>query len=138
VEIADRSGLTARRVRKLLNEIIDGKALQFSAFVELGAAGSIPFLMRMTWDERSTDHQAIVSFLEETFAVSLWETYISVEAPIIISLLAAENLGEVDNIARTTRRHKNIPRVTVQISKHHQYFPGLRTQLLEALLAKAE
>ena len=134
VEIADQSGLTARRVRKLLNEIIDGKAVSFSALVELGSAGSIPFLMRMTWDERAVDHRAILSWLEETFPVSLWETYISVEAPIIISLLTAESLTELDNIVRKTRRHKHIPTVTVQIAKHHQYFPGLRTQLLQQLL----
>lgn len=134
VEIAEKSRLTARRVRKLVNEIIEGKAIKFSTFVELGAAGSIPFLMRMTWDERVTDHSTILAWLEETFAPNIWETYISVEAPIIISLLAAENLTEVDTIARTTRRHKNIPTVTIQISKHHNYFPGLRSQILNNLI----
>jgi DNA-binding Lrp family transcriptional regulator len=138
VDIAERSGLTARRVRKLLNEIVAGKAVRFSAFVELGAAGSIPFLMRMTWDERAANHQEIVSYLRETFAVSLWETYISVEAPIIIALLTGETLAEVDSIARTTRRHKHIPTVTVQISKHHQYFPGLRTRMLQELIDSAD
>jgi DNA-binding Lrp family transcriptional regulator len=138
VDIAEKSRLTARRVRKLVNEIIEGKAIKFSAFVELGAAGSIPFLMRMTWDERATDHGAIHSWLEETFAPNIWETYISVEAPIIISLLTAETLTEVDTIARTTRRQKNIPTVTIQISKHHNYFPGLRSQMLTELIKSAD
>jgi len=138
VDIANQSGLTARRVRKLVTELIASKAVRFSAFVELGVAGSIPFLMRMTWDERATDHQAIISWLNETFVASLWETYISVEAPIIISLLVAETLTEVDAIARSTRRHKHIPRVTVQISQHHNYFPGLRREVLLALLKKID
>ena len=138
VDIAEKSRLTARRVRKLVNEIIEGKAIKFSAFVELGAAGSVPFLMRMTWDERATDHHTILTWLEETFAQNIWETYISVEAPIIISLLSAETLTEVDTIARATRRHKNIPTVTVQISKHHNYFPGLRNQILQNLIKSAD
>jgi DNA-binding Lrp family transcriptional regulator len=138
VDIAEKSRLTARRVRKLVNEIIEGKAIKFSVFVELGAAGSIPFLMRMTWDERATDHGAIQAWLEETFAPNIWETYISVEAPIIISLLTAETLTEVDTIARTTRRQKNIPTVTIQISKHHNYFPGLRSQMLTDLIKSAD
>lgn len=138
VDIAEQSGLTARRVRKLVNEIIEGRAVLFSTFSELGAAGSIPFLMRMTWDERATDHQTIVSWLTETFDSSLWETYISVEAPVIIALLTAENLNGVDTISRTTRRHEHIPRVTVQISKHHQYFPGIRSATLEELISKVE
>ncbi|MFX1510151.1 MAG: winged helix-turn-helix transcriptional regulator [Promethearchaeota archaeon] len=137
VEIAEQSNLTARRVRKLVKEIIEGRAVIFSTFVELGAAGSIPFLMRMTWDERATDHQTIVAWLKETFEPSLWETYISVEAPVIISLLTAENLNEVDTISRTTRRHEHIPRVTVQIAKHHNYFPGIRSAALEQLISKA-
>ncbi|MFX1564609.1 MAG: winged helix-turn-helix transcriptional regulator [Promethearchaeota archaeon] len=138
VEIAEQSGLTARRVRKLVNEIIKGRAVLFSTFAELGAAGSIPFLMQMTWDERATDHKTIVSWLTETFGSSLWETYISVEAPVIISLLTAENLNELDRISRTTRRHEHIPRVTVQIAKHHNYYPGLRSATLEKLLSNAE
>jgi DNA-binding Lrp family transcriptional regulator len=138
VDIAEKSKLTARRVRKLVNEIIEGKAIKFSTFVELGAAGSIPFLMRMTWDERATDHGAILAWLEETFTSNIWETYISVEAPIIISLLTAENLTEVDTIARTTRQQKTIPTVTIQISKHHNYFPGLRSQMLKDLIKSAD
>ena len=47
VDIAEKSRLTARRIRKLVNEIIEGKAIRFTTFVELGAAGSIPFLMRI-------------------------------------------------------------------------------------------
>jgi DNA-binding Lrp family transcriptional regulator len=135
VDIANQSGLTARRVRKLVNELVDSKAVRFGIHVELGAVDSIPFLMRMTWDERETNHQAIISWLEEALSFSLWETYISVEAPLIICLLSAENLGEVDNIVRTTRRHRHIPRVTVQIATHHQYFSGLRTQALQKLIA---
>ncbi|MFW9934350.1 MAG: winged helix-turn-helix transcriptional regulator [Candidatus Thorarchaeota archaeon] len=134
VDIADQSGLTARRVRKLVDEIQEGKAIKFSAFIEHGAAGSIPFLMRLTWDERATDHTSIISWLQETFSLSLWETYISVESPIIVCLLIAETLTEVDNISRTTRRHEHIPTVTVQIAKHHRYFPGIREELLEQLL----
>ncbi len=137
VDIADQSGLTARRVRKLINEIIDGQAVRFSAFVELGVAENIPFLMRISWDERAADHKAIASWLEETFPLSLWETYISVEAPIMISLLVGENLTEVDKIVRTTRQNKHIPTVTVQISKHHNYFPGLRHQALATLIKEA-
>ncbi len=138
VDIARRSKLTARRVRKLVNELIEGQAVRFTAYYELAAAGSIPFLMRISWDEHATDHQAIAAWLNKTFAGSLWETYISVEAPIMISLLTGENLNEVDNIARTTRRHEHIPTVTVQISKHHQYFSGLRTQVLKRLIKEVE
>ncbi len=93
--------------------------------------------MQLTWDERSSDHHAIVSWLEKIFTLSLWETYISAKTPVMICLLTAENLTEVDAIARTARRHEHIPTVTVQIAKHHQYFPGIRQRSLLQTLEKA-
>ncbi|MFW9985649.1 MAG: winged helix-turn-helix transcriptional regulator [Candidatus Odinarchaeota archaeon] len=137
VDIAEKTGLTSRRVRRLVNELVEGQAVIFRSFNELGAAGSIPFLMWITWNEKETDHNAIRDWLDKTFKLSLWESFISAEAPIMICLLSGEDLTEVDSIARATRRHPHIPTVTVQISKHHRYFPGLSYRILLKTLEEA-
>ncbi|MFX0169591.1 MAG: winged helix-turn-helix transcriptional regulator [Candidatus Hodarchaeota archaeon] len=134
VDIANQSGLSARRVRKLVNDLVESQAIRFSVYLGLGARGSIPFLMRITLDERSTDYQTMISWLKETFSNSVWEIYTSVEAPVLIVLLTGETLQEVDTMARTTRRHEHVPSVIIHISKHHNYFPSLRTQALQKLI----
>jgi DNA-binding Lrp family transcriptional regulator len=137
VDIAEKTGLTSRRVRRLVNELVEGQAIIFRSFNELGKAGSIPFLMWITWNEKETDHNAIRDWLNKTFSLSLWESFISAEAPIMICLLTGEDLTEVDSIARVTRRHPHIPTVTVQIGKYHKYFPGLSHRILIKILEEA-
>jgi DNA-binding Lrp family transcriptional regulator len=138
VDIAEESGLSARRVRKLVNDFVNSGAVNFGTFLELGAADSIPFLMRIYWDEQATNQQTINSWLKETFTVSLWELYISAEEPIIIGLLTGENLTEVDDISQQTRSYKHILTVTVQISKYHNFFSGIRAQMLQKIIEEAD
>lgn len=132
--IAEQTKLTARRVRRLVKELVEGKAVHFTVLLELGEAESIPFLMRITWDEKAVDHHALITWLNDKFPLSLWETYISVDSPVLICLFTGENLNEVDFISRTTRRYEPVHTVTVIITKHHNYFPGPRDQSLNSLL----
>lgn len=135
--IAEQTGLTARRVRRLVKELVDRRAVQFTALLELGEAESIPFLMRITWDEKGVDHHALINWLNVKFPLTLWETYISVDSPILICLFTGKNLNEVDSITRTTRQYDPVQTVTVIIAKHHKYFPGLRDQVMNSLLKEA-
>jgi Lrp/AsnC family leucine-responsive transcriptional regulator len=138
VDIADESGISARRVRKLITDLINSQAVRFGAFLELGAVDSIPFLMRIKWNDQATTHQAISSWLKSRYTISLWELYVSAEAPILIGLLTGENLTEVDDFAQQTRSHENIETVTVQISKYHNFFSGLRTKKLQEIIQQVE
>ncbi len=135
--IAEQTRLTARRVRRLVKELVDGQALRFTVLLELGEAESIPFLMRITWDEKAVDHQALIAWLNDKFPLAIWETYISVDSPVLICLFTGENLNEVDLISRTTRHYEPVQTVTVIIAKHHNYFPGPRDQIMNSLLKGA-
>jgi Lrp/AsnC family leucine-responsive transcriptional regulator len=135
--IAEQTGLTARRIRRLLKELMDSEAIQFTVLLELGEADSIPFLMRITWDEKAIDHSSIIKQLNDQYPLQLWETYISVDSPTLICLFSAENLNEVDSISRQTRRFESVKTVTVLIAKYHDYFPGLREAILIELLKEA-
>ncbi len=135
--IAEQTKLTARRVRRLVKELVDGRAVHFTVLLELGEAESIPFLMRITWDEKAIDHSSIIQLLKDQYPLQLWETYISVDSPTLICLFSAENLNEVDAITRQTRRFESVKTVTVLIAKHHDYFTGLREAMLINLLKEA-
>ena len=138
VDIAEESRISARRVRKLITDLVNSQAVKFGAFLELGAVDSIPFLMRIQWDDQATTHQAISVWLKSQFTISLWELYVSAEAPVLIGLLTGENLTEVDDFAQQTRSHEHIETVTVQISKYHDFFSGLRSNKLEEIIQQAE
>ncbi|MCK5265150.1 MAG: winged helix-turn-helix transcriptional regulator, partial [Candidatus Thorarchaeota archaeon] len=98
VEVSRKSGLTARRVRRLLNQLEESGAIRFQALLELGAANSIPFLARVTWDERIANYQEIWDWIAQTYPLSHWETYVSATEPVLYSVIAVEGLVLVNEV----------------------------------------
>lgn len=130
VEISNKSGLTARRVRRLLSQLEESGAVQFRALLELGAATTIPFLARVTWDERKTNYQEVRDLISQTYPLSHWETYLSASEPVLYSLIAVEGLVEVNEVTSALRKHDKIESVKALISMFHKFYPSITRQTL--------
>ncbi|TFG96889.1 winged helix-turn-helix transcriptional regulator [Candidatus Thorarchaeota archaeon] len=130
VEISNKSGLTARRVRRLLSQLEESGAVQFRALLELGAATTIPFLARVTWDERKTNYQEVRDLISQTYPLSHWETYVSASEPVLYSLIAVEGLVEVNEVTSALRKHDKIESVKALISMFHKFYPSITRQTL--------
>ncbi len=138
VDLAQHTGLTARRVRKLVQEMVDSQAILFSCSYKLGAKTSIPFLLRMSWDEKTADHNKVAAYLMEQFPLQLWEYYNSVLEPTVYCLFSAEEMAEATSIARKIRQEEFVTNVTISISKLHRYFGGLRDRYLAEIIQETE
>ncbi|MHA1666073.1 MAG: winged helix-turn-helix transcriptional regulator [Candidatus Thorarchaeota archaeon] len=137
VEVSRKSGLTARRVRRLLNQLEESGAIRFQALLELGAANSIPFLARITWDERIANYQEIWDWIAKTYPISHWETYVSATEPVLYSLIAVEGLVEVNDVTRALRKYEKILSVKTLISKFHKFYPSITRQKLVEMIEEA-
>lgn len=137
-DLSERTGLTARRVRRLVTELIESDAVDFRALLELGSAESIPFLARVLWNESTSEYSELLSWLQENFEFHLWESYISASEPVMFCLLTADDLSRVDSIAREIRRNDSVASVKVMISTHHKYFPGLRGIRLSEMVGQKQ
>jgi DNA-binding Lrp family transcriptional regulator len=130
VEVAEKSGLTARRVRRLLGQLEESGAVHFSALVELGADTGIPFIARIRWDERQTTYETIIDWLKQKYPLTSWENFISAAEPVLFSLFVGENLTEVNEMTREIRKHPHIESVITSISKYHKYYESARYNML--------
>jgi DNA-binding Lrp family transcriptional regulator len=137
VEISNRSGLTARRVRRLLQQLEESNAIHFNTLVELGAATGIPFLARITWNERKTSFQEILDFILDTYPLHHWETYISASEPVLYSLIAVEGLTEVNEVVRNLRKNDNIESVSANIGVFHKFYRSITRQILLDMIEEA-
>lgn len=124
IDIAQKTGLTARRVRKLVREMVESPAIQFTIGYELGQE-EVPFILRISWDEQVLKHDKIKPWLEDKFGSLLWEFYLSALEPVVFTLFSVENVFEIDSIARAIRREPFVKTVKTLIGKHHRYFGGL-------------
>jgi len=134
VEVAARSGLTARRVRRILGQLEESGAVQFRALLELGADTSIPFIARIRWDERKTTYTPIIDWLHQKYPLGFWQPFISASEPIVFALFAAEGLTEVNEISREIRRQPHIRSVSTIISIYHKYYTSARIEELRKLI----
>lgn len=134
VEIAERSGLTARRVRRLLSQLEENRAVQFKALIELGADTSIPFIALIRWDERAITYAQLIDWLREKYPLTLWENFISATEPVLFLLFAGENLTQVNDMTREIRRHPHVVSVITTISTHHKFFTGYRQKKLQEMV----
>ena len=137
VEVSKKSGLTARRVRRLLNQLEESGAIRFQALLELGAASSIPFLARVTWDEKIANYQEIWDWIAKTYPISHWETFVSATEPVLYSLIAVESLVEVNDVTRALRKYEKIQSVKTLISKFHKFYPSITRQKLVEMIEEA-
>ncbi|MFW9844873.1 MAG: winged helix-turn-helix transcriptional regulator [Candidatus Thorarchaeota archaeon] len=137
VEISNRSGLTARRVRRLLGQLEESGAVRFQALVELGAAASIPFLARITWDERKTNYEEILDMIVKEYPLSHWQTFISATEPVMYSLIAVEGLVQVNEVTRNLRNYDTIESVKALISMFHKFYPSMAQETLQKMIKDA-
>jgi DNA-binding Lrp family transcriptional regulator len=137
VEISNKSGLTARRVRRLLGQLEESGFVEFRTLLELGAATSIPFLAHVTWDERKANYQEIRDLISKAYPLSHWETYVSASEPVLYSLIAVESLFEVNEVTRALRRHDKIESVKALISMFHKFYESITRQTLLDMIREA-
>ena len=130
VDIAQKTGLTARRVRRLIRELEEGGALRFSALPELGAATSLPYIVRILWNEKTATYETIYDWLQKDYALKHWETYVSASEPVIFSLLVADDITDLTETVRSIRQNKHVTSVKVLIGGYHKYFSSYRREKL--------
>jgi len=130
VDISERTGLTARRVRRIVKNLEESQAIRFTAEVEAGKAGAIPFLVRISWIDSIIGYTQVLDWLREEIGWLIWAPYVSSIEPTIFALFTEDNLVEVDRIARSIRSQEFIGSVKVMIATHHKYFPSQRVRWL--------
>jgi DNA-binding Lrp family transcriptional regulator len=135
--IARETGMTARRVRKLVAELVEGDSVNFTANLELAEAGSIPFLARVTWNEKNSTFEKVIEWLKASYPDSLWDWYISVSEPAIFCLFTAEHLNEMNSKAREIRQQEFVDRVKVIVASYHDGFEGPRSRRLNEMIQRA-
>jgi DNA-binding Lrp family transcriptional regulator len=82
-QIAQRTGLTPRRVRKTLRELEEGGGIHFSVGYDAFAFGDIEYRLKIYYDEAQTTGQDIIMGLYEKYPVEFWWGCITTNEPIV-------------------------------------------------------
>ncbi|MFW9831226.1 MAG: winged helix-turn-helix transcriptional regulator [Candidatus Thorarchaeota archaeon] len=158
VQLAKESGLTARTIRRVLNQL-GGNSGSIRAFVihddihpenrptnepvhfrtiwNLNAGGNISFVARISYEENRGDPKDVVGWLRKIHPKEHLYSYASAIEPIIFSNFIVENIGEMERISQSIKSGPMVEKIQTLVLYPVRHYPGLRELQLDALLQAA-
>ena len=133
-EIAKKIGLSPRRVRQLLQELIQGGGLYFTIFTKMSAAGVIPFNIVIDFDDTKVSPQEVTKWVMEQNPGEYWNTWLFATRPRLLHFCTAKDLPTIETITSSTKKATFAKRVGAEIVRPQTFFVGLGYIRLAALV----
>jgi DNA-binding Lrp family transcriptional regulator len=133
-DIAHETGLSARTVRRLIDEILKGEGVRLSLSWDLNAGDGIVMIAKTTWIPEKTSIGEMVTWFGSQFP----EFYIPIivaSEPIIFASFVGPNLTRLDEITRQVKKYEKVERVVSIFGRPSHRYPDLKRYELDKLLS---
>lgn len=137
ITIAEDCGLTARRVRSILDRLIEEDIIRPTINVNPNTGNTIWVDLRIRWDPKVTSGEFIRNELQEAFPNQLFHEMHSAIEPVMWADFLIEMVSESERI---THKIKSIPSARVEntiLPFPMKFFAGLTDSVLDQLLKEA-
>jgi DNA-binding Lrp family transcriptional regulator len=136
-QLAKRSRLTPRRVKKTLKDLQDGGGLYFTIRWDHSAFGDIDLEVRVQYDETTSTPTEIFEWFKDHYPVEYWISYIFGDEPILELILVIKNLRAAEDITAAVKAAPFTQDVNVRVIYPKRKFQGLGHNSLKDLLIEA-
>ena len=103
-DIAKSSGMTARRVRRAIEDLQEGSGVEFAIFWNLGKGGLTEVLIRIEWDEKTISSDEVIKWLRKEYPLEFWSPFVSATESVIFARFIVDELEKAEAITRAVRR----------------------------------
>jgi DNA-binding Lrp family transcriptional regulator len=98
-KLAERTKLTARRVRNILSRLREDQGLIFTIRWNTAAAGAVRFFLASEYDPKESDHEDVVNWFQRKYPKEFWLYWISTNEPIIFASFTVDSIEEARRIS---------------------------------------
>jgi hypothetical protein len=123
-EIASEIGLSARRVRQVLQDLIKGGGLYFTIFTKMSAGGVIPFNLVIDFDESKVAPHEVTKWVMEHNPFEYWNTWLLAHKPTLMHFCTAKDMPSIEAITNKAKKAKFVRRVGSRIVRPQTFFVG--------------
>ena len=99
-DVAERTGLTPRRVRRIISQLVEEGGLNFVARLNLNAGPGVIYYAQIEWDETKATHTEMEYWLDKEFTGQYFDSHISASAPMMLSLFVVDHLRDAEPLSR--------------------------------------
>jgi Lrp/AsnC family leucine-responsive transcriptional regulator len=110
-EIARKSGLTLRRVRRIMDELMESRAILFTVLLAMQASDATFIAYRLNWDAKVITPEEIRQDLEEKYPNEFYNLNYSALEPVLWVDFILEHIRDSEPISSYLR---NIPSVDLR------------------------
>ncbi len=136
-DISERSGLTARRVSRAIQEMHDSNAFWFAVRWNLSLGTNTEFYLKIKYDETHAKMEGIDGWLRETFPDEYWFSFYSAMEPIMFAKFVTDHFRDAGRISRVTKNAHFAKSVDVLLSYPVKKFPRLGRIRIEEMIRDA-
>ena len=158
VDLANRSGLTARTIRRVLHQlgadkgtsrafVLDDRInpeyrasrepVHFRTIWNWTAGASFYCTAQMVYKETKGNPQTLYEWLQKKFPSEHWYAYASASEPILFSRFFLNRIGDFEPIVRKIKRNQTVEHLKTLISYPQRHFPSLRELRLDEMLQES-
>ena len=102
-EIANQTKYSASRVQQIIRELQSNRGLYFTVFTNFSAAGVVPFLVGIDYDERKTTPQEVVKWVRDTYPFEYWNSWQVANLPRVYLFCTASDIKSIDRITNQVK-----------------------------------
>lgn len=136
-QLAEQTGLTARRVGRAIQEMLDSNAVWFAARWNLSLGNNSEFYLKITYDEQTSGIEEIDRWFREAFPDEYWYSFCSAMEPILFAKFVTEHFRDAEQIARISKGAPFSESVDVLLSYPVKKFPRLGRIKIEEMIRDA-
>ncbi|MHA2315347.1 MAG: winged helix-turn-helix transcriptional regulator [Candidatus Hermodarchaeia archaeon] len=107
-QIAQKTGLTPRRVRKILHDLQEGGGVQFITGYDIFALGDMEYRLKIWFDPTHTTGQDLAKEIAEKYPDEFWWSSITTNEPILDVGLIINDANQVPPIIREIKKNSHI------------------------------
>lgn len=133
-ELAKRTRFGARRVRRLLDEMVESRGIQFAIKYNPNKEDEMDFIVKIGYDTKVMTGTDLGSLIEKHFPREYFRSHFSAIEPTLFSVFTIEHLIDVEKVITKLRKIKGILDTEVLLYYNSIILdPPRRTELREEL-----
>ncbi|MHA1908307.1 MAG: winged helix-turn-helix transcriptional regulator [Candidatus Thorarchaeota archaeon] len=99
IELSEKTGLTARRVKSTLEKLMEGGGVSFSIRWNTAAAGAVRFFLAIEYNSRESNYEDTIKWLQEKYTKEFWLYWISTNKPFVFASFTVDTIEEAREIS---------------------------------------
>ena len=136
-EIASETGLTARKVKRTIDELRESKAIQFTLTWSIGAGDRLAFFLDIGWDEKMISGEVLLQQLIIKYPEEIWNYFLTATGTFLLVVGVVDSLKEIEIIASKIRSSYPVKSVKEFIAGPSHNFVSIRKPRLEDIISEA-